>query len=44
VPTVTPGRVAEPGPCLTTAPWGGRLISLLFTATVLLFLLWLFAL
>jgi len=39
--TVAPELVDE---CLTTAPWGGRVISLLFAATVLLFLLWLFAL
>jgi hypothetical protein len=44
MPTVTPERVDEPDPCLITAPWGGRVISLLFTATVALFLLWLLAL
>jgi hypothetical protein len=41
---VAPELIDESGPCLTTAPWGGRVISLLFAATVLLFLLWLFAL
>jgi hypothetical protein len=42
--TVAPELADESGPCLTTALWGGRVISLLFAGTVLLFLLWLFAL
>lgn len=42
--TVAPELIDESGPCLTTVPWGGRVISLLFAVSVLLFLLWLVAL
>jgi hypothetical protein len=37
---VAPVRpAAVPGPCLTASPWAGRIIGVLFTVTVVLFLL-----
>jgi hypothetical protein len=37
---IAPGRAARPvpGPCLTAGPWAGRLITVVFATSVVLFL------